>query len=275
MTTRSTSYVKTEERNRESTSTPTHGPTRTARSVQDRALALRHLVPRARRPSPTADLPRRLDPLSSTRCPGKDYPPRHALSRRRPASAPLPPTVHTLARSRTRASQLQTRRCPLSPLQAPAATISIVHCRSLTTTPPSSRSLRDSRRPRRRARSTFTRTEGSLRSRSARSHRARACTSRADLLRQLGSPRSRLRRNRILHADLSCIKTLGALLPVGHRRAKHLPLTPIDGSNVHSPRACMDSCLAIMGTLHGTLGHFFASYLRRFRLVDYVLLLLS
>lgn len=242
-----------------STSTPTHGPIRTARSVQDRALALRHPAPRARRPSPTADLPRRLDPPSSTRCPGRAFLLLHALSRRRPASVLLPRTVRTRARSRTPASRLQARPFQLSPPPAPAAMISTDRYKLLTTMPLFSHSRWGSRRPRRRARSTFTRTEGSPRSRSARSHRAQACTSHADLLRQLGSHRSRLRRNQTLHADHSYIKTLGALPPVEHQRAKHLPLTPIDGSNVHSPRACMDSCLAIMGTLHGTLGHFFAS----------------
>lgn len=245
MTIPSTSYVKTEERSRELTSTPTRGPTRTVRSVRAQALALRHLVQRARNPSPTVALPRRLDPPSSTRCPGRDYPPRRALSRRRQASAPLPPTVRTRARSRTPASQLQTRRCPLSPLLAPAATTSIVHCKSLTTTPLSSHGRRGSRRrPRRRARSTSIRTEGSPRSRSARSHRVQACTSRGDLLRQLALHRSlvlflrhRLRqcRNPIPRAGHSCTKMPGAQPPLGHRRAKRLPLTLCNSPDLDSP----------------------------------------
>lgn len=226
------------------TSMQTRVPTRTARSVQDRALALRHPVPRARRPSPTVDLLRRLDPLSSTRCPGRDFHLLHALFRRRPASAPLPPTVRTRVRSRTPASQLQTRRYPLSPLLAPAAMISIVHCKSLTTTPLFSHSRWGSRRPRRKARSTSTRTEGSLRSRSARSHRARACTFLVDRPHLLGLHRSlvlflrrRLRwcRNPIPRAGHSCTKMPGALLPLGHRRAKHLPHILCNSSDLDSP----------------------------------------
>lgn len=247
-----------------STSMPIRGRTRTARSaVRAQALDLRHPAPRARRPSPIVDLPRRLDPLSSTQCPGRDFPLLHALFRRRLASAPLPHTVRTRARSRTPASQLQTRRRPLSPLLPPVAMISIVHCRSLTTTPLSSHSRRGSRRPRRRARSTFTQIEGSPRSRNARSRRARACTSLVDRPPPLGLHRSLvlfLRRrprqchNPILRAGHSCTKTLGTLPPVKHLRAKHLPRTPCNRSDLVSPSLLSGS---LLGTLYGTLGHFF------------------